>query len=249
MKPTLVADIGNSRIKWGLCQDDQVGPLATLPLDDSQAWQAQLDAWGIGHPQAWAISGVQPHRRDGLVAWLRCRGDRVLVLESFQQLPLVVQVDQPEHVGMDRLLNAVAANARRQPEQSAVIVDAGSAVTVDWVDSTGAFRGGAIFPGLRLMAQALHDYTALLPLVSVPRQVPVMPARSTEAAISAGIFGAAAGGIEKLIAGLRFESNVTPVVYLAGGDAVLLAAGLNGSYVVWPQITLEGIRLSAEALP
>ena len=91
------------------------------------------------------------------------------VLQYAGELPLRVELEKPDHVGIDRLLDAVAVNSRRAPGVPAVIIDAGSAVTVDLVDGAGAFRGGAILPGLRLMAKSLHDYTALLPLIELPR--------------------------------------------------------------------------------
>src|SRR5207249_4465914 len=139
-----------------------VAAWASLPPDDSAAWERQTSVWGLSGGTAWAVGGVHPGRRDVLAAWARSRGDTVLLLESWQQLPIEVAVAQPERVGLDRLFNAVAVNARRAPEAAAVVVDAGSAVTVDWVDARGVFRGGAIFPGFRLMAEALHRYTALL---------------------------------------------------------------------------------------
>src|SRR6185312_8188631 len=105
-------------------------------------------------------------------------------------LPLRVLVQQLDHVGIDRLLDAVAANSRRPAGVPAIIIDAGSAVTVDLVDEAGAFTGGAILPGLRLMAKALHDYTALLPLVDPPTQAPPLPGTATIPAIESGIFWA-----------------------------------------------------------
>src|SRR5205085_7856667 len=109
--------------------------------------------------------GVHPARRQRLADWLLARGDEVEVVVSPGRLPLATALPQPEKAGIDRLFNAVAVNSRRRPNAAAVVVDAGSAVTVDLVDEHGVFRGGAILPGLRLMAQALHDYTALLPAV------------------------------------------------------------------------------------
>ena len=89
-------------------------------------------------------------------------------------------------------------NSRRRPDTPAVIVDAGSAVTVDYVDERGVFRGGAILPGLRLMAQALHDYTALLPVVTIDGEA-AMPGATTTEAIKAGVFAAVLGGVERLV--------------------------------------------------
>lgn len=249
MKPAFVADIGNSRIKWGRCQEEQVVEAVSLPPEDPPEWQGQLELWNRAAASAWAVAGVHPQRRDRLAAWLCQRGEQVQVLSSWQQLPLRVRVDRPDHVGIDRLLNAVAAASRVPCGQPAVLVDAGSAVTVDWLDESGAFAGGAIFPGIQLMARALHDYTALLPLVKVERSAPPLPGTSTTAAIEAGVFWAAAGGIHALIEQLITPTKGTAKVFLTGGDGPLLAKALDPHFQLWPNMTLEGIRIAAEAMP
>ncbi len=249
MTPDLVADIGNSRIKWGLCRNGQVVESVSLHPDDRAAWQHQTGIWNLSAAQAWTVCGVQPERRDALVDWLRRRGDRVTVLDSWKQLGLPVRVEYPDRVGLDRLLNAVAVAACLPSGTGAILIDAGSAVTVDWLDSTGAFGGGAIFPGLRLMTKALHDYTALLPLVEVPHSRPPMPGKSTVAAMEAGVFGAVVGGIQYLVQQLAAHTTGAPRVFLTGGDAVLLQAALDPGVAVWPHMTLEGLRLAAESLP
>lgn len=249
MNPLLVVDVGNSRVKWGLCPaPDQAAPMpfASLPADDLTAWERQLSAWNLSGPLRWALSGVHPARCARLAEWARQRGDTVWVLEDWRDLPLEIRLERPDWVGIDRLLDAVAAKGRGQPGTPAVIVDAGSAVTVDWLDESGAFAGGAIFPGPRLMAQALHDYTALLPLIQVSDANPELPGLSTPAAMEAGIFWAVAGGIRALTEQLTTRARTTPALYLTGGDAALLQPALDPKFIVWPTMTLEGLRLTAE---
>jgi type III pantothenate kinase len=249
MKADLVADVGNSRIKWGRCREDCVADSVSLPSDDTAAWQRQVEIWSLAAPQCWAVSGVQPQQRDALADWLRRRGDRVTVLESWKQLGLPVLVEVPERVGIDRLLNAVAASTHLPRGTGAVLIDAGSAVTVDWLDETGAFRGGAIFPGLRLMTRALHDYTALLPLVEIRAPHPPMPGKSTITAIEVGVLGAVVGGIHYLVQQLAMSASGTPPLFLTGGDATLLRRAWDADVILWPHMTLEGLRLAAERLP
>ena len=160
--PRLVVDIGNTRIKWGLCDAAAVVKSASLPPDEPTAWRKQLAKWRLTGPLLWAVSGVHPQRRDYLADWLRQRGDTVTMVISPKDLPLEVKLRHPGRVGIDRLLNAVAVNSRRPRQTSAIIIDAGSAITVDYVDQHGVFRGGAILPGLRLMAKSLHDYTGAI---------------------------------------------------------------------------------------
>jgi len=264
MTPHVVADVGNSRIKWGLRAPGEARVLRTASLpDDPAAWEAQLGRWraepplaGAEGPLTWVLASVQPRRSDRLRAWLEARGHRVEVLARAAQLPLEVALEKPDHVGIDRLLDAVAAKRVLPAGQGAVLVDAGSAVTVDWLDEGHAFRGGAIFPGVRLMAEALHNYTALLPLVEVRDPVPELPGASTAAAMQAGIFVAVLGGVREAVRRYAEKAGTPPQVFLTGGDAGLLLKGLGpdgpgpwAGAVHWPNQTLEGIVYSAEALP
>jgi type III pantothenate kinase len=252
MKPDVVADIGNSRIKWGLCAGGRVERMARLPMDDPDAWKKQAEAWNLSTGRKWTLASVQRQTLLRHAEWVRGRGDTVRVLMSWKDLNVQVQLDQPERVGLDRLFNVVAAKDRIKRPLCILIVDAGSAVTVDQVDVTGAFVGGVIFPGCRLMAKALHDYTDALPEVSVDRVNPPLPGNSTTGSIQAGIFWAVAGGIKavvrQLAARARLEKNMgdAPVVFLTGGDAELLEPVLDSWVIVWPEMTLEGIRIAAE---
>src|SRR5207249_10383120 len=111
----------------------------------------------------WAVASVNPPVLHRFVAWSYNHGGTV-VFEKYTDLPIRLNVDEPETVGLDRLFGAVAAKAMVPPGTPAITVDVGTAVTVNLIDAEGVFQGGAIFPGPRLMARALHDFTAKLPL-------------------------------------------------------------------------------------
>ena len=243
MKPDVVVDVGNTRVKWGRCRDGAVVESASLPPEDPPAWEQQRQAWDAGGPLTWVVSGVHPRRRDQVADWVRARGDTVRTLVWARELPLQVRLEHPDRVGIDRLLDAVAANSRRRPGIPAAIIDAGSAVTVDWLDADGAFAGGAILPGLRLMALALHEHTALLPLIEVAT-VPPVPGTSTPGAMAAGLFWAVAGGARALVEQMAGQAGTRPDVFLTGGDGPLLHPALGPDAQLWPAMTLEGIRLS-----
>jgi type III pantothenate kinase len=251
MKPSLLVDVGNSRIKWGRCADGaaSITAIASLPPDDPERWQRQHVEWGLSRAEIWAVSGVNPGRRDRLIEWLRERADAVHLIDDPARLPLEVALANPRGVGIDRLLAGVAGNSRRPAGVPAVIIDAGSAVTVDWLDTSGTFRGGAIFPGFRLMAQSLHDYTALLPQIEIAHPTPPLPGTSTPAAMEAGIYWSVAGGINAAVAGLTALSDASPELWITGGDGALLQPAVHGRAQLWPEMTLEGLRLTAEALP
>ncbi len=98
------------------------------------------------------------------------------------------------------------------------------------------------------MAKALHDHTALLPIIEPPSQPPPLPGTATIPAMEAGIFWAVAGGITSLLSEYQ-DLHPSPLeVFLTGGDGPRLQAVIPEAQL-WPEMTLEGIRLSAEALP
>jgi type III pantothenate kinase len=248
MKPAVVVDVGNSRIKWGLCDSDAVRETCSLPPEDFAAWERQFRQWQLSAGGQWIVTGVHPTRRGQLIDWLGRQGQRVLMLDDPGFLPLRVNVARPDHVGIDRLFDAVAANSRRSAGVPAVVIDAGSAITVDLIDDSGAFIGGAILPGMRLMAKALHDYTALLPLLPPPDKRPAVPGTDTPAAMELGIFWAAAGGVQALMSEYRTFCRSRMEVFFTGGDGERLPSAIPEA-LLWPEMTLEGIRLTAETLP
>jgi type III pantothenate kinase len=264
MMADVVVDIGNTRIKWGLCDQSAARIARTVSLpDDPDAWAVQRSAWrseGMlpsDRPARWVLASVQPQRCERLHQWLTAQGEHVEPLHFAAQLPLTVALEHPDRAGIDRLLNGVAAKGILRGGEPAILVDAGSAVTVDWLDGKHAFCGGAIFPGLRLMAEALHQYTALLPLVRVPLPVPELPGTSTTAAMQAGVFWAVVGGIDRIARRLCRLTPGVPRLFLTGGDAGFLCdalaqmtEALTGLQpTLWPEQTLEGIRRAAELLP
>jgi pantothenate kinase type III len=97
------------------------------------------------------------------------------------------------------------------------------------------------------MAKALHDYTALLPLIESPPSQLILPGPDTPSAMRAGIYWAVAGGIRSLIQAYGGHSPVAAEIYLTGGDAPALAPVFPEA-ICWPDMTLEGVRLTAEAL-
>jgi type III pantothenate kinase len=245
MQPDQVVDIGNSHIKWGRCTPTGVTTVRRLSATDPDEWdQAYL---AEGSPRCWAIASVHPDRREAFVAWLlqRRADSRIWVIASHRAIPLPLQVDFPERVGLDRLLDALAARARVPLGTPAIIADIGTAVTVDLLDGRGTFCGGSIFPGLRLMAEALHTYTAQLPRIDPTTSVPPIPGRNTTDAMHTGIVHAVVGGIQTLATGLGHRGSDVPMRLLTGGDAELLAPLLGSGWQHEPLLTLDGIRLAA----
>ena len=110
----------------------------------------------------WAVASVNPPATLRFIGWSYNHGGTV-VFEDRDFLPIRVNVDFPDKVGIDRLFGALAARAMVPPGTPAITVDVGTAATVNLIDADGVFQGGAILPGPRLMARALNEFTAKLP--------------------------------------------------------------------------------------
>jgi len=167
------------------------------------------------------------------------------------ELPLEVRVDKPEKVGIDRLLVTVAANRLRQRGRPAVVVSLGTACTVNLIAEDGAFEGGAILPGIRMSAAALHKETSALPLLSAEAIDPPADAvgKSTQAAISSGLVWGTVGAAHELIDRMTGSFEKPPQVFLTGGDAARLVGKLidsDGPARHIPNMVLAGIRIAAE---
>lgn len=240
----IVIDIGNSHCKWGRVEGNNVVEKAVLPLKDSdESWGKQIAAWNVSSASRFILAGVNPQVLHELKAWLKAHNHVVDTISSYKEIPIRVCVDFPEQVGLDRLLNAVAVE--RQP---AIVIDAGSAVTVDLVNQDCEFAGGAIFPGLRLMAESLHQFTAQLPRVNVTFPSPALPARNTADAVHAGIVHAVAGGIVACVQEMQQSFGNSATVYLTGGNGPELRQHLKLNVIEAPLLTLQGILIAARAI-
>jgi type III pantothenate kinase len=286
----IAVDIGNARIKLGLFVPPSVDPSSELPrtalpepartlsLDGDAPDLHEIAAWlGADGRRllSWWIASVHRSSTTRLIDWFCThRPDDRITLLATGDLPLTVRLERPDMVGVDRLVDAVAANCLRAADRPAVIVDVGTAITVDWVSADGAFRGGAILPGLRMSAQAMHELTDLLPLVDVSDLAAPPPALGTTtiSAMQSGLFWGTVGAIRQLIeqltagaadakmlldspgplAGTRPERTLgdatlaaSPQVFLTGGASPVVARLLGRDVRHVPNLTLLGIALSA----
>ena len=255
--PLIAVDIGNARTKFGYFE---AGDARSLPepvgdmqvseseqtLDDVSRWLASLSTGQVG----WWIGSVSRPATTRLVEWLRqARPDDRVTLLASGDLPLEVGLNRPDMVGIDRLLDAVAANHLRQSGRPAVVVDVGSAITVDFISPDGVFEGGAILPGIAMSARAMHEFTDLLPLVQM-RELADPPnplGTSTLPAMRSGLFWGAVGSIRELIDRLSTDQPASANVFLSGGAGPAVAQLLGPSVRHVPHLTLSGIALTAAA--
>lgn len=265
----LAIDVGNSRIKFVTLQTDlpvteykqlpRVEHSVSAPIDGPFPWD-QIQDW-LGHQDLErcqsVVAGSNPRGIKKIVSdWPLSPLPSPIEVLNTADFPLDIDVDEPRKVGIDRLLNAVAANTLRNTDQGSIIVDTGTATTVDVVSTEGHFVGGAILPGFELSAKSLHDYTALLPLIPVAdlrQEEPVVLGKHTINAIRSGLFWGQLGAIRELIGqfqnhSLFKTSSVLPLVLLTGGGSSLLASHLDDLVRFEPLLTLQGLAIVAQKI-
>ncbi len=155
---------------------------------------------------------------------------------------VAVVTDNPDEVGADRIINAAAGFARyRQP---LIIVDFGTAITLDCVSATGEYIGGAIAPGLGISFDALIQRTAKLPRIDFTFAPEKPIGTNTAMALRAGLLYGFAGLVEGLVQRMVEQfSPLTPKVIATGGMAGVIAPYAPSIETVEPLLTLEGLRL------
>jgi type III pantothenate kinase len=258
----LLADVGNTRIKLAAMAGghERVGAgrlpaLARRQDLDSRGFHAvNLERWlGQAAPGAAVVLVASVHdaaaaRLEAAIAEVSATRHRPLRQRRVvhADLPLVVALDEPHKVGIDRLAGAAAAKAITRPGRPVIVVDCGTAATVNLVSATGEFLGGAILPGPALMARALAEGTSRLPQVAALEQAPPpMPGRSTQDAIAAGIGWGIRGAVARVVAEARTAVGGDADVILTGGWRAAVRDALPGAVEI-PELVLAGIALAAE---
>lgn len=262
---SIAVDIGNSRMKLGrfvpAAEAASPEPVDSFDLPIAHATgefdKERLAAWCDSHAAneaEWLVASVHRAAAERLTAAVgelsksMHRNWRLRTL-TFRDVPLEIRVDAPERVGIDRLAAAVAADRLRRTDRAAIVVDAGSAITVDLIDERGAFCGGAILPGIAMSARALEEQTDALPRVPLDHLThpPSALGKSTVAAIEAGLYWGAVGAVRELIHRLAAPLSLPPDVFLTGGAspdvAKVLAESETWPVRCMPHLVLSGIVL------
>jgi len=250
----IVVDVGNHDVKLARLPAADAGvPPRDLPVLRVPSVEADFDRlaeWLPAERAAWCVASVNRPVESRLAQWVAGRrpADEYLRLTN-DRLPIEILVDNPEQVGTDRLLAALAANQLRTRDLPAIVIDAGSAITVDLVSKDGAFEGGAILPGFEMMATALAQQTDQLPLVEPgsSTEPPAVVGKSTVQAIRSGLFWSHVGAVRELVQRITADLGSRPDIFIAGGDAEKLATYLGSSVTVVPNLVFQGILIAFRA--
>jgi type III pantothenate kinase len=252
----LAIDVGNTNLTLGLVDGGAIvatrraGTHRATTVDELELLLdglLALDGRSLDAVHGAVLASVVPAQTIMVEGVADRRGVPLLVATA-GTVPLAVRVDRPGEVGPDRLVNALAA--QRLYGCPAVVVDMGTATTLDCVGPDGAFVGGAIAPGLKLGLEALASHTARLPRIEL-RTPDRAIGRDTVSAMQSGtVFGYQAlvvGLLARIRRELAEQCGTTPEAVhgiLTGGlSAEPWARDVEGVDIIDPDLTLKGLAI------
>ena len=246
--PRIVAvNVGNSRVRVGEVVGTRGGEAVSLPASDPEmtanAIARLAKSEEAGPAAAVVVATVNRPASEAVIQAARPKlACGVFRVGEDLPLPMRGRLDPDATTGQDRVLNAMAAFELLK--QAVVVVDAGTALTVDFVDGEGVFQGGAIAPGARMSLHALHEHTSALPDVGLdtPEETPF--GKSTREAMLQGVFFAARGLVRLLVERYAEAYGAYPLVVATGGDAELIFGADELVDRVVPDLKLVGISLA-----
>ena len=245
----LAIDAGNTNVVFAVFDGEtlrgrwRAATDAKRTADEYAVWLTQLMALqdlSPGDVDGAILANVVPAAGHSLTSLCRryFNAEPLVVGAPGVDLGLEVRIDRADHVGADRLVNAVAAH--RAHGGPLIVIDFGTATTFDIIGPDGAYEGGVIAPAVQHSVEALYRAAALLPRVPVERPDRVI-GKDTVPAMKSGIYWGYVGLIEGLVARIRAEYGQPMKVVATGGLAPVYAEATEVIEAVDPDLTLKGL--------
>jgi len=230
----LVVDIGNTSTKIAFYEGSSIVKKERLKSPDTGSVDRFI---GKRHIRRAIVSSVN-HDPRALINFLRDKGAVVHLLSCKSQYPFKIAYETPETMGVDRLAAAAGA-LLYHPGADLLVIDAGSALTLDVVID-GSFLGGSISPGLSMRFHALNEFTGRLPLIDVSNDFS-FPGRSTKDAITGGVVMGLVFEINEYIRTFekRHEKLVTVIT---GGDSEIITSLTDMKMFLHPDLVTDGLN-------
>lgn len=247
----LAIDAGNTNIVFAVCDGETIrtqwraATKTSRTADEYAVWlSGLLELQGLSFADldqaiiATVVPGALFDLRTLCRRYLNC--DPIIVGDPDVKLGIKINVDQPDAVGADRLVNAVSAHERYKG--ALIVVDFGTATTFDAVAENGDYEGGVIAPGINLSAEALHQAAAMLPRVAFHRTQQVI-GKDTISAMQSGMYWGYVGMTEGLIARIKAEYEKPMTVIATGGLASVFHRQVAAIDHADPDLTVRGLIL------
>lgn len=253
----LVCDVGNTETTIGVVQDGEIAShwrvitgVSRTPHEFALLLRGLLELEHLSSRtiSAAVIASVVPGVTSQLVEGIRYAFTvEALVVDANSPLPITLDVEEPQTVGADRIINTLAAS--RLYERDCIVVDLGTATTYDCITRDAVFLGGVIAPGVLTSLETLTRRTSKLPATELRAPVQVL-GRRTEECIRSGVVYGAVDSITGIVGRLRAEwpTERDPLVIGTGGLAAMLAPFCPVFDIVDADLTLRGLRIAYELM-
>jgi type III pantothenate kinase len=234
----LVIDIGNTRTKLAWFEHGRIFESMRFEKEIGDAVQL-IKAKKVQHAIISSVGSLD----ELFITELKRAEIPYIMLDHHTPLPVEISYGTPETLGRDRI--AAASGARYVcPYCNVMVVDMGTAITIDFVTADGKYTGGNISPGLQTRFRALHEFTAKLPLISKDSSFPEF-GHDTRTAIAAGVQQGIIYEINSYIE--EFARNYPACEFiLTGGDADFFVSKLKRSIFAIPDLVLKGLNYILE---
>lgn len=235
----LVIDVGNTLVKMAVFNRDEIIHHGShSDLDIEAILKLKSDFPEINKCIIGSVRTISKEKAEGIHAVVN-----TLILEPGTRLPITHKYKTFETLGADRIAGVVAVNSMF-PGKNALLIETGTCITYDFIDSTGLYHGGGISPGIKLRFKALHTFTDKLPLIE-PEKDPALIGDTTENAILSGVINGVKAEVSGLIS--SYESNYENLtIILSGGDLVYFDKNLKNNIFAVPNIVLKGLNIILE---
>jgi len=243
---SLLFDVGNTRLKWGLLDRGKIGRTGSVRHDELRESGFTPLTSRLPHDiESILISNVAGAgfaARLTRVLGIHCDAEIHFARAERSAYGITNSYRQPRRLGVDRW--AAMIGARAESKSALCIVDAGTAVTIDAVDRKGQHLGGQIIPGLHIMTKSLNDHTSGVDKVGRMSADPGtgmgLFATTTGRAVQTGALNAICGAIERAVRTLKAEGH-RPGIILTGGGASRILKQLDGKVIHRPHLVLQGL--------
>lgn len=232
----IAVDVGNTRIKAAVFEDNT---LLESFIFQKTALQKSIQniLEKYQNTSHLAVSSVSDVEKQAFMEFQNALN--IHFVSHNDDFPFVNCYETPQTLGIDRMVLAAGATLQ-YPNQNRLVIDAGTCVTYDFIDENDNYLGGAISPGLRLRYDALHNYTAKLPLLTLENPKHFI-GKSTAESIHSGVVNGLAFEIDGYIDQIKCQySNF--IIILTGGDAVFLAKRLKNTIFANSNFLLESLN-------
>ena len=238
MQTTLCFDFGNTRLKCAVFKDRDFFVEKVLEQADLISVKALVDEFS---PTKSILSSVINHPPD--IELLLAKHTQFHKLGYGSKLPLTSPVGKPETIGADRLA-ILAAAVDIFPKQHSLAIGLGTCITYNYINNAHEFLGGSISPGMQMRFRAMHEQTALLPLVKADRNFPLV-GYDTKTNLLSGVILGMAKEIDGIIEAYQGKYNHLNVL-ITGGDMLFLTPLLKNKVLADPQLLYKGLYAISE---